>query len=212
MKSLFLLAYTKVHNMEAKFQLGAWLLDNWIEVAGVVISLVYLSFSVRQKIWLWPFGILSALFYIVIYYDHALYADMSLQFYYVIISIYGWFWWKKRSNENTHETELKVRSLNRQLLFKSMIVFLLLWAGLFGILANLTDSDVPVMDALTTAGGIVATWMLARKYIENWLLWIFVDGVSIFLYLYKELYATAILFLIYTLIAVFGYRSWKQTI
>ncbi|MBT3749060.1 MAG: nicotinamide mononucleotide transporter [Bacteroidetes bacterium] len=187
-----------------------WIIENWVEVSGVVISLIYLFFSVRQKIWLWPFGLLSAVFYIYIYYSGKLYADMGLQFYYVIISIYGWILWKKKNE--TAGGSIRTRKAPLSLYLYLLFVFCLLLLLLFFGLTYLTDSDVPFWDALTTAGGIIGTWMLARKYIENWIVWIVVDSISIFLYLYKGLFATAVLFIIYTIIAFIGYQSWLKKI
>jgi len=90
------------------------------------------------------------------------------------------------------------------------IIFVILWAGIFLVLSRFTNSDVPVGDAFTTAGGIIGTWMLARKKLENWLVWIIVDAVAAALYFYKGLYPTVILYIIFAVIALFGYLRWKK--
>jgi nicotinamide mononucleotide transporter len=188
----------------------SWLSTNWIEVSGVIISLIYLYFSVKQIIWLWPFGLLSALFYIWIYFSSGLYADMGLQVYYVGISIYGWYQWTRKETRNSEKPELIVSHIKLNTGIILLIVFLVLWLIISQLLIRFTNSEVPVMDALTTAGGIVATWMLARKILEHWILWIILDAISIGLYIYKGLFATVVLFTVYTLMAIVGYISWRK--
>ncbi|MFH0759124.1 MAG: nicotinamide riboside transporter PnuC [Bacteroidota bacterium] len=181
-----------------------------IEILGVVFSLLYLFFSIRQKILLWPMGIISALLYMVVFYQSRFYADMGLNGYYLVISIYGWIIWK-RGKENggaglpVTRTGLKLAGI---LVFFTLTAFILM--GL--ILDHFTDSPVPYWDAFTTALGITATWMLARKILEHWILWIMVDAVSMALYLYRGLYPTMALFAVYTAMAVIGYIQWKRTL
>ena len=187
-----------------------WLNNNWIEVTGVLISLTYLYFSVKQKIWLWLFGFLSALFYIYIYFSNRLYADMGLQFYYVAISIYGWISWRMKTNNDDEIRSLETTRIKKSLYPWLIFCFIALTLVIYQILDRFTDSDIPFWDAFTTAGGIIGTWMLARKYLENWLVWIVVDSVSIVLYIYKGLFATTVLFIVYTIIALIGYMSWLK--
>ncbi|MEA1876142.1 MAG: nicotinamide riboside transporter PnuC [Bacteroidota bacterium] len=187
----------------------SWLLSNWIEIAGAVISLIYLYFSIKQRILLWPFGVMSALFYILIYFQNKLYADMGLQVYYVVISIYGWMVWSRKS-ELSGKRNLNISHISLFQTIMLIVVFIIL-SGIFNwILIEFTDSDVPFWDAITTAGGVVATWMLARKYIEHWLFWVLLNIISIGLYIYKGLYPTTILFAVYTTMALVGYRTWKK--
>ena len=188
----------------------SWITESWIELIGALVSLVYLYFSYKQIIWLWPFGLLSALFYIWIYYFSGFYADMSLQVYYVFISLYGWYYWKVGNKTSEGKLKLQVSRINLRSIFILASVFVLLSLLISLILIRFTDSQVPVMDALTTAGSIVATWLLARKVLEHWLLWVVVDLVSMGLYIYKELYATAVLFFVYSIVAVAGYFAWKK--
>jgi nicotinamide mononucleotide transporter len=188
-----------------------FLADNWIEVCGALISLIYLVFSIKQKIWLWPFGILSALFYMIIYFQSKFYADMGLQVYYLVISIYGWIIWSpsvRRQDQN--DKVLLVSTTDSKLWIVLGMIILSLWGAMYFILANLTDSEIPGWDAFTTAASIVATWMLARKLIEHWLLWIIIDLISMGLYIYKGLYPTAVLFAVYSIMAIVGYRAWRN--
>lgn len=185
---------------------------HWIEVAGAIVSLIYLWFSIKQLIWLWPFGLLSAVFYIAVYLTSGFYADMGLQVYYVIISIYGWYHWSRGKRGNSNEaTPLQITKTPVRLMFALFGIFLVLWGILWLILDRLTNSTIPFWDAMTTAGALVATWMLARKLLEHWLVWIVVDTVSLMLYIWKELYATVILFVVYAILAVSGYIQWKKS-
>jgi nicotinamide mononucleotide transporter len=186
-----------------------WLNGNYIEVLGVLLSVVYLWLSIRQNILLWPVGILSALIYIIVFYDSKFYADMGLNAYYFVISIYGWIHWSKRSTEkNAGLPVLNVGLVRGAVL---LVIILILFVVTGYLLDHLTDSPVPYWDALTTAASIVATWMLTRKILEHWILWVFIDVVSMGLYIYKGLYPTAILFAIYTTMAVIGYLQWKRS-
>jgi nicotinamide mononucleotide transporter len=134
---------------------------------------------------------------------------MGLQMYYVVISIYGWYEWKK-GDPVTHAEPVKISGINGKLAVILAGVSLLLFALIWFILKNYTDSNVPVADSLATSLSIVATWMLARKILEHWLVWIFVDLFSIGLFWYKELYPTVVLFVVYTIMAVVGYFEWMK--
>ncbi len=187
-----------------------WVNGNWIEICGAIISIIYLYFSYKQIIWLWLFGLMSALFYIWIYFDSGFYADMSLQVYYVAVSLYGWFHWSAGGHSADGKSNIKISRITKREGVVVFSVFLLLWLFISQVLIRFTNSQISVMDAFTTAGSIVATWMLARKILEHWLIWIVVDTISLGLYLYKGLYATATLFLVYTIVAVAAYYAWKK--
>ena len=188
----------------------SWLSSNYIEVTGVITSLIYLYFSVRQIIWLWPFGILSSALFIFIFFNSKFYADMGLQVYYLGVSIYGWFYWSRGGVDREEKSTLPVTRINRRLSWILGAVLMLIMLGIVSILKNLTDSDVPWGDAFTTAGSIVATWMLARKILEHWLVWIVVDSVAAGLYFYKGLYPSFLLYIIFTIIALVGYFQWRK--
>jgi nicotinamide mononucleotide transporter len=187
-----------------------WLSENYIEVLGVLTSLVYLYFSVRQIIWLWPFGILSSALFIWIFFSSKFYADMGLQVYYLGISIYGWIYWLRGSSREPGGQKLPVRKVSLRQVWALSGTGLALFLGIVAVLVYLTDSDVPWGDGFTTAASIVATWMLARKILEHWLVWIVVDTVAAALYFYKGLYPSCLLYVIYALIAIIGYFQWKK--
>jgi nicotinamide mononucleotide transporter len=186
-----------------------WLSGNYIELLGAILGVVYVLFSIRQNILTWPVGLLSSILYVWIFFDSKLYADMGLQMYYVFISIYGWHEWLKGNQDNAR-AKLKVSRLNLKLGLLLTVISLLIFGVIWLILINFTDSQVPIADSLATSLSIVATWMLARKILEHWLVWIFVDAFSIGLFIYKDLLPTVILFVVYTIMAVVGFIEWKK--
>jgi len=186
-----------------------WLLDNKIEVLGAILGILYIIFSIKQNVLTWPTGLLTSVLYVIVFFRSKFYADMGLQVYYVVISIYGWYYWLKGS-EKQDDKGAPVKKTPARLWIKLIAATVVIYSVILFILINFTDSDVPFMDSLTTALSIVATWMLARKYIEHWLIWVFVDLFSSGLYVYKNLWATVVLFVIYTGMAVVGYYHWKK--
>ena len=186
-----------------------WLSGNYIELLGAILGIAYIFFSIKQSILTWPVGLLTSVLYVWVFFVSKLYADMGLQVYYVVISIYGWYEWL-RGNQSNHSEPIQVSRLSMKLGFSLSIVSLFLFLLIWFILKNYTDSPVPMADAFATALSIVATWMLARKILEHWLVWIFVDAFSIGLFWYKDLLPTVILFVVYTVMAYVGYREWKR--
>ncbi|HDR88582.1 MAG TPA: nicotinamide riboside transporter PnuC [Bacteroidetes bacterium] len=180
-----------------------------IEIFGAVTGLIYLYFSIRQNIWLWPLGIFTSSVYIYVFFVSKFYADMGLQGYYLVVSIYGWYHWLHGASGNRSD-ELPVSRTSRRQWVVLLIITLVLFVLMAWVLERFTDSDVPRWDAFTTAASITATWMLARKLLEHWLIWVVVDAVSMGLYVYKGLYPTVGLFAVYTLMAVKGYVEWKK--
>ena len=188
----------------------AYLQANWIELAGSVLSIIYLYLSIKQRVSLWIFGFLCSLLYAIVFFQSKFYADMSLQFYYLGVSALGWISWRAGKPENRKELPVKrTTPLSGAII---LVIALVLYFLYYFILSEYTDSPLPKADAFTTALSIVATWMLARKMIEHWWLWIIVDSVSAGLYFYRALYPTAILFVIYTIMAIIGYLQWKKSL
>ncbi len=183
--------------------------EQYVEILGVVFSLLYLLFSIRQSLLLWPMGMISAILYMVVFYQSKFYADMGLNGYYFLISIYGWVLWSKRQNGGVEA--LPVTRIRLKLGAVLSLITLVAFAAIGIILDRFTDSPVPYWDAFTTALSFTATWMLARKIIEHWILWVIVDVVSMTLYFYRGLYPTLLLFTVYTIMAVIGFYQWKRT-
>ena len=186
-----------------------WLSGNYIELLGAILGIVYIFFSIRQSILTWPVGLLTSVLYVWVFFFSKLYADMGLQLYYVFISIYGWYEWL-RGNRSEAGEKLEISRLSVKLGIILLVVNALLFLIIWFILKNYTDSPVPMADGLATSLSIVATWMLARKILEQWLVWIFVDAFSVGLFWYKDLMPTVILFVVYTIMAVAGFVEWKK--
>jgi nicotinamide mononucleotide transporter len=189
----------------------SWISGNWIEVAAAVVSITYVILAIRQFVWFWFFGILSAGLYAWVYGHSGFYAGMALQAYYAVISIYGWYHWSVKGKDSPARGPLPVIRLTGRLLVRLVLAWLILWLLIGFVLDGMTDSTIPFYDAFATSGGIVATWMLARKILEQWLFWVVIDTFSIGLYLWQGLYVTTILYIVYIIMAIIGYRQWKKT-
>jgi nicotinamide mononucleotide transporter len=185
-----------------------WLFANYIEILATLTGIIYLVYSVESKIQLWFFGLITSSLYIYVFYSSGIYADMAINVYYVIISIYGWYHWKYPGKKTVKELPISKLTLKTALVL--LLISLMLFVGIAIVLIEYTNSKVPWWDAFTTAFSITATWMLARKILEHWLIWILVDILSMILYIYKGLYPTVILFLLYTTLAIAGYRQWSN--
>ena len=188
----------------------SWALLHKAEIAGTFFGLVYIWFSIRQSLHTWTAGIVTSLLYCWVFFDAKIYAGMGLQIYYVGISIYGWLSWHKMGDQSSGENQLKVTVTEWTLWLKLITAITLVSFFMYFILDRYTDSPVPLWDSLTTSLSVFATWMLARKKIEHWLIWIFVDLVSVVMYLHRGLNSTVILFFVYALMAAIGYYEWRK--
>jgi len=183
---------------------------HWIEIIAATLGIIAIYFQIKVKPFYWVISLVVSSMYIIVYFSAKLYADMSMQFYYVGMSIYGLYVWLS----GNYSSDKKIIHISKIKDLKSWLLIALISALSFFIigyiLKNFTDSNVPWWDSFTTSLSFVATWMLARKKIENWLIWIVVDATSVALYIYKQLYPTTILFIILTLLAIVGYFQWKR--
>ncbi len=186
-----------------------------LEIIGALIGIIYIILEYRASVWLWAVGVVMPAIYIFICYQAGIYADMGINIYFLLAAIYGWIVWIKaeRANSNKQTTTDDVLGITHtsstQWAWCSAI-FALLFALLAYILINFTPSTVPYSDSFTTALSVIGMWMLAHKLLEHWLLWIAIDAVSTVMYIEKGLYPTAILYAIYTVIAVAGYIKWRK--
>jgi nicotinamide mononucleotide transporter len=187
-----------------------WSVSNKVELSGTIFGLIYVWFSIRQSIYTWPTGIITSLLYCWVFFVAKFYAGMGLQVYYVAISIYGWWSWQHGGQKSSVNIKLQVSYTKSNLWLLLFMLSIPLTFSIYYLLSRYTDSPIAFGDAFTTSLSIIATWMLARKKIENWLIWIFIDLVSIGLYLYRGLYPTVFLFSIYTVMAGFGFYGWKK--
>jgi len=179
------------------------------EVFGVFFGLLSVIFAKRENILVFPTGIISVLIYMYLTFQAKLYADMGINGYYFVMSIYGWYYWSKKDKDD-HKTPISTNSKKEWIwtIFLLSISFLIL----FQILIHLTDSDVPLIDAITTAIFFVGMQLMAKKKIENWIAWIIGDFISIPLYFYKGLILTSFQFFVFFVIAIAGYISWKKSL
>lgn len=191
-------------------------MELYIEIFGTIVGLIYLWLEYKANIYLWLASIIMPAIYIYIFYNAGLYADFAINIYYLLIAIYGWFAWKysfqifPSSSKKSREEELKISSIPKKIWIRLIPVYLILQFIITWVLITYTNSNVPWIDSFTTSVSIIAMWMLARKYIEQWLVWIVVDVVSVGLYIYKDLYFTSVLYALYAVIAILGYIKWKK--
>ncbi|MDR2495948.1 MAG: nicotinamide riboside transporter PnuC [Tannerellaceae bacterium] len=179
-----------------------------IEIIGATIALFYVGLQVKQHPWMWIVGFASALFYVWIFFAGAFYANMSLQMYYVVASVYGFWMWRYRNAPKQAGT-IEYRHLGAKPAALLGLIIVLTTLGAYYVLSRHTDSQFPAGDAFTTAAGFVATWMLAHRIIEHWLLWIVADSIAVYLYYSAELYPTMIVYFCYVILAVAGYYTWR---
>lgn len=177
-----------------------------LEITAVVTALIYVYLATKGNKWCFLFGLISSSIYLYITFIYKFYFDFGINGYYVVMSVYGWLAWSKK---NGIEDE-KINRINT----KKLLLYIFSGAIITVILASLvtkfTDASLPYFDAFTTVFSIIATFMVVKKELENWLFWIVIDLVASYMYYYKELYFTALLFVIYTFVAVFGYFRWKK--
>ncbi len=189
-------------------ELVAW--KSVLQVAGFALGMLYLWLEYRADIRLWIVGLVMPLIHGALYYTAGLYADASMQAYYVLAGLYGWLVWRKAPRRKSADARIGHTPLAT--VPGLVAVYLAAHAGIYLLLTNFTNSTVPFWDSLTTAGSIVAMWMLSRKYVEQWLVWLAVDVVTLGLYIYKDIPLTATLYAIYSAMAVTGYLRWRRQI
>ena len=181
----------------------------YLEIFGTIVGLIYLWLEYRASIYLWIASIIMPAIYIFVYYGAGLYADAGINVYYLLAAIYGWIFWTF-GGKKYEKGELPITHTPTRFILPLTLVFIVAFIIIAWILISFTDSSVPFLDSFTTALSIIGMWMLARKYVEQWLVWIGVDIVSSGLYVYKELNFTAALYALYTIIAIFGFLKWKR--
>ncbi len=188
------------------------MLDIILQFLGLGIGLIYLYYEYHANPRLWIVGLVMPLVSMWVYFRKGLYADFGMNIYYLLMAVYGYLAWTGllHRNKQHKKQSLAISHIPAGACAGIAALTGLLWIGIALFLKNATDSTVPWADAFTTALSITATWMLARKYIEQWLAWVLVDSVCVALYVYKNIYPYAILYAVYTSVAVLGYIKWKK--
>ena len=192
--------------------LVAWFSDakHLFDAISFVLGLLYLLLEFRASVWLWPVGIVMPIVHSITYYKAGLYADFGMEFFYVLVAVYGFWKWMRRTPDGSKSVAVPIRHFPADKALIGGVAFVVLWVGIGLFLAYCTDSTVPVLDAFTTSLSIIAYWALANKWVEQWLLWLVVDAICTGLYVYKGIPFSATLYGFYTVMAVLGYRNWLR--
>ena len=184
-----------------------FLAEHWLDIVTTVLGLAYILLEYRASVWMWLVGFLMQALGIVLYYQKGLYADCGMEFYYLAMTVYGYWRWV---HGGTAKQELPIRHFPRRLVLPWMLLIGAVWAIIYWLLVTFTNSNVPLADSFTTALSIVGIWALAHKYLEQWFIWIAVDVVTSALYFYKDIPFKASLYALYVIIAIAGFIKWRK--
>lgn len=180
----------------------------WIELLAFVLSLAMVVCNIRVNVLAWPLAIAASLLYGLLFWHSRLYGEAGLQLVFVAVALWGWWQWLR--GRMADGARLRVRTLSRRARWALAAATLAAWPLLAGLLRHATDSDVPWWDALPTVGSLAGQWLLGRKYVENWPVWVAVNAVSVSLFAWKELWLTALLYLLFLLMSLWGWRAWRR--
>ncbi len=178
-----------------------------LQIIGTLLGLLYLWLEYKANIWVWIIGAIMPLVHGVLYLTSGIYADAAMQLYYVAAGIYGLIVWRRAPKKKDDGI---IKHTPRSWIVSLVAVYAVLHVAIYFFLTECTDSRVPVFDSMSTALSIVAMWMLSRKLVEQWLVWLVVDMISVGLYIYKGIPVTAGLYTLYCILAVVGYMRWRR--
>jgi nicotinamide mononucleotide transporter len=184
-------------------------MELFLEILAAATGIIYLWLEYRASIHLWIVGIIMPVIYIVVYYNSGIYANLGINVYYLVVAFYGWWMWRYGGRKHAKD-EMPITRTPARYYLPLACACVVLYFAIAWLLTRYTDSDVPRLDAFTTALSVVGMWMLARKYVEQWWVWFVVDIVSVGMYIDKSLYYLALLYVTYVVVALFGYRKWKK--
>lgn len=179
-----------------------------IEVAAFITGVAAVWLAARQNIWNWPFGIVNVSLYAILFWQERLYADAGLQVVYLALSVYGWWAWLYGGAAHT---ALHVRRVPPKLFAVTVFAGIAFAAGVGLALRRYTDAAVPLLDSALTGGSLVAQFLMTRKYIESWPIWVLLDVVYVGLFISRELYLTALLYGIFTVLALYAWWEWQRS-
>jgi nicotinamide mononucleotide transporter len=179
-----------------------------LEWFGVFTGVLCVWLAAKNNIYSWPIALISVVIYIFIFFESKLYADMGLQVYFFGMNIYGWYYWSK--HRNNPESSRPIANITQKEILLSIAAIITFTFLLGRFLYTNTDASLPYIDSFCTACSLVAQIFLARKIIQNWLIWIFVDIIYVGVYISKDLYATAFMYALYVYIALVGYLDWRK--
>ena len=181
----------------------------WLEFTAMVLALAYLILIMRENRWGWVCALISTAIYTLIFWDVSLLMDAGLNVYYMVMAVYGWAQCNKTQDSRHQPLRVHRWPLQRHGLWIAIIVLATLTSG--SLLTKHTQAAWPYLDSFTTWGSVFTTYLVARKVLENWYYWMVLNSVSLFLYIDRELYLTALLIFIYLILSVFGYLAWRKS-
>ena len=193
--------------MEIPAILQALELTSWWEVPAVVLAILYLVLAARENIWCWAAAFVSTAIYIHVFFDVNLFLESALQIYYLGMAVYGWYPWRRPTDQSS-ALPISTWSLKKHVVVIAATGAIVVTSGY--LLSENTTAALPYVDAFTTWYAVVTTYMVTKKILENWGYWFVIDSVSVYLYYSRGLYLTALLFVAYLIIIVFGYLKWKK--
>jgi len=182
--------------------------NSLLELMAVVFAIFYLVLAVRENILCWFAAGISTLIFLYIFWDVKLYMESGLQVYYFFMAVFGWYQWRL-ANDGSTSLQVSMWSMGKHFIALAFIALLTFTSGYF--LDYGTDAQLPYLDSFTTWGSVVTTFMVVRKVLENWIYWLVIDSISIYLYIDRELYFTSMLFVVYIVIIFFGWLSWLKS-
>lgn len=184
---------------------------SWLELIAVTLAFACVWFNVLENPLGWPLAFVSCVLYTWLFAHSRLYGDSMVQVYFALAALWAWWQWiyGRRTGASGKPAPIRIAALSGRLRWRIVLAWLVLWP-LFGtLLSRFTDSDVPYMDGFTTAGSVIGQILLGRKLIENWPVWLIVNFASILLLVYKSLYLSAILYGLFVVMALTGWRRWR---
>jgi nicotinamide mononucleotide transporter len=180
-----------------------------LEIIATISGIACVYLQTREKILAWPFGIVSVLLAAIVYYENRLFSDVMLHVIYVVLNAYGWWNW---ANKGEGDSTAPILSLTARQWFLWGATIMVGCFALGTTMGRLANADLPYMDGFTTAGSLVAQYLMARKILQNWTIWIIVDVVAINVYIYKGLYLFSFLFAVYLVLCIKGYIDWRKSL
>ncbi len=188
--------------------IAAYILSHYIELLGFFFGVIYVIMAIRENPWCWIAGIVNVGMYMVVFYQSRLYGAAVLQVIYLAMSVYGLLFWMGIGSKKEKHVPAITHTPPR--LWLLLIILMALGSAVLGILLSYTDNSIPYWDGITTAMGLTATWMAARKYLQNWMLWIVNDILCTIIYGSQGLYLTMALYLFLGIMAIVGYLQWRR--
>jgi len=202
---------TLLHALQPLFAAATTLLGvqvTWLELVAFALAIVMVFCNIRVNPVAWPLAIASSALYFLLFWQHRLYGDASLQILFIVVA--GWGWWQWLRGTQDDGRALQVRRLGVRGRWTALVLLAVAWPATGLFLKHATDTDVPWWDAFPTAASLIGQWLLGRKYVENWPTWIAVNVVAVTLFAYKGLWLTVILYALFVVLSLVGWRAWAR--